>query len=214
VTARRLPGRILALTPGDRRDDSCVELVRRARAAIEAGLDSILLREPELSDSATLELAHELRAALGPRGWLGIHDRVHLARAAQADAVHVGFRSLRVADARAILPETIAIGFSAHAHDDSGAWTGADYLVFGPVFATPSKAGVLDPIGVEGLARAAASTRVPMWALGGIDASNVPAASRSGCEGVAVRAALLGTPPSTCVSTHFRALRSSIRPNN
>lgn len=217
MTTRRLPGRILALTPGDRRDEaradardgpgtrSCDDLVRRARAAIEAGLDSILLREPDLSDRATLELAHALRAALGPRGWLAIHDRVHLAVAAQADAVHVGFRSLSVADARAILPDTTAIGFSAHAHDDPNAWTGADYLVFGPVFATPSKAGVLDPVGLEVLASSSASTPIPMWALGGIHADNAPPIAETECRGIAVRAALLGTRDAAAACRTLRA---------
>jgi thiamine-phosphate pyrophosphorylase len=192
VTARRLPGRILALTPGDLRDESTAELVRRARAAVEAGLDSILLREPEMSDRATLELARDLRSVLGATGWLGIHDRVHLALAARADAVHLGFRSLAIREARSIIPDLAAIGFSAHAHDDPESWTGADYLVFGPVFETSSKRGVLGPVGVEGLAAAVRSTSIPIWALGGIDAARAHEVAETRCRGIAVRGALLG----------------------
>ncbi len=188
---RRLPGRILALTPGDLRDATVASFVNRARGAIEAGLESILVREPSLSDRATTSLARELRALLGRRGWLAIHDRVHLAPIVDADAVHLGFRSLSIEVARAILPDECAVGFSAHTHDERSAHRGADYLVFGPVFPTRSKFGVLDAVGVDGLERAALDTDVPIWALGGIDAANAAECARR-CRGIAVRGALLG----------------------
>jgi len=192
VSARRLPGRILALTPGDLRDGSTSVLLQRARAAAEAGLDSILVREPGLSDRATLELSRALRAVLGPRGWLGIHDRVHLAPAARADGVHLGFRSLAIREARAISDASIAVGYSAHAHDDPSAWLEADYLLFGPVFETPSKRGLLEPVGVAGLARAVHSTATPVWALGGVDPARAPDVASAGCRGLAARSAILG----------------------
>lgn len=192
MSARRRPGRILALTPGDLRDGATADLLLRARTAVEAGLDAILVREPEMSDRATLELLRELRALLGPSGWLGVHDRAHLAAAARADGVHLGFRSLPIRAARAILADDVAIGFSAHAHDEPAAWTGADYLVFGPVFETPSKRGLLEPVGVAGLAAAVRSTSIPVWALGGIRPANADLVLNSGCAGIAVRGALLG----------------------
>ncbi|MCY2958585.1 MAG: thiamine phosphate synthase [Planctomycetota bacterium] len=192
MSGRTLPGRILALSPGDMPEGSAAELLRRARAAVDAGLDSILLREPGMSDRATLELLRSLRDVLGPDGWLGIHDRVHLAQAGNADGVHLGFRSIPIPAARAVLGGEVAIGFSAHAHDAPGAWSGADYLVFGPVFATPSKAGLLEPLGIEGLARGVRSTAIPIWALGGITHAEASAVVRTGCRGCAVRAAILG----------------------
>ncbi|MBL8863419.1 MAG: thiamine phosphate synthase [Planctomycetes bacterium] len=192
MSARRLPGPLLALTPGEPASASAPEILRRAGRAIEAGLDSILLREPAFSDRETLDLARGLRALLGPRGWLGIHDRVHLAEAAGADGVHVGFRSLAAREARAIAAPTIAVGFSAHAHDAPEARAGADYLLFGPLFATPSKAGLLAPVGLETLARAVQASPVPLWAVGGITPDNAAALSACGAAGVAVRAAVLG----------------------
>lgn len=200
MSGRRLPGRVLALTPGDLRDGSTSVLLQRARAAADAGLDSILVREPGLSDRATLELARALRGVLGPGGWLGIHDRVHLAPAAGADGVHLGFRSLAIREARAISDASTAVGYSAHACDDPSAWLDADYLFFGPVFETPSKRGLLDPVGVEGLARAVRSAATPVWALGGIDPARAPDVASSGCRGLAVRAAILGdTDPRAAV---------------
>lgn len=194
---RRLPGRLLALTPGTLTPGGEQALLARARVAIAAGLDSILLREPELSDAATLALARELRMLLGPDGWLGAHDRVHLAAAAGADAVHLGWRSLPIQVARAILDPSIAIGFSAHATDDPAAWSDADYVVFGPVFDTASKRGHLDPVGVEGLERAVRSTRTPVWALGGITPDNAATLARTGCRGIAVRGAVLQSSDAT-----------------
>jgi len=193
VSQPRLPGRVLALTPGDLTADGVADLVRKVREAAGAGLDSILLREPALSDRATLELALELRDLLGETGWLGIHDRVHLASVAGADAVHLGFRSLPIREARAICAESIALGFSAHAHDVPEAWDGADYLTFGPVFATPSKFGLVEPVGVDGLLQAVRSTSIPIFALGGIGAENAGALAATGCRGIAVRSAWMET---------------------
>ncbi len=192
MNGRRLPGRILALTPGDIGSHGIADLLRKAREAVAAGLDSILVREPGLDDRATLNLALELRELLGDAGWLGIHDRVHLADVARANAVHLGFRSLPIREARTICAESIAIGFSAHAHDAPNAWDGADCLLFGPVFATPSKVGLVEPIGVDGLLRAVRSTSIPIWALGGIGPENAASLAITGSRGIAVRNSWLG----------------------
>jgi thiamine-phosphate pyrophosphorylase len=190
---RRRPPRLYALTPGDLDVAHVDRFAITAARACAAGLAGILLREPELSDKATLALAQRLRARLGPEGFLALHDRVHLAEAAGADAVHLGFRSLPPADARAILPPSIAIGFSAHAGDAPELWNACDHLLLGPVFATPSKAGWKEPLGPDGLAHILATTTLPVWALGGITAANARALLELGCAGIAVRGALLAS---------------------
>jgi thiamine-phosphate pyrophosphorylase len=202
--ARRLPGRLLALTPGTLDPGGERAFLAKARTAVGAGLDSILLREPDLSDAATLALGRELRGILGPTGWLGLHDRAHLATAAGADAVHLGWKSLPIPVAREILDPSIAIGFSAHAADDPGAWSQADYIVFGPVFETASKRAHLAPAGVEGLARAVQSTRTPVWALGGITPANAAALASSRCAGIAVRGAVFETPDTAAAVARLR----------
>ncbi|MBI5364206.1 MAG: thiamine phosphate synthase [Planctomycetes bacterium] len=189
---RRLPPRLLALSPGDLAPADVERFLVRAARAIAAGLSGVLLREPALSDRVVLELALALRARLGPGGWLAVHDRVHLAVAAGADAVQLGFRSLTPADARAVLPEHVAIGFSAHADDPIEPWCASDFLLLGPVFDTPSKAGVKAPLGLDGLAREVARAPRPVWALGGITAERARAVIDAGATGVAVRGALLG----------------------
>lgn len=191
MSARRLPGTILALTPGDLVPGAGARLLAAASAAIGAGLRSILLREPGLSDRETLELARALRALLGPAGWLGLHDRVHLAPSAGADAVHVGHVSLRPREARAICAGATAIGYSAHAHDAADEHAGADYLFFGPVHDTPSKRGRLAPTGLDGLARAVRDARAPVWALGGIGPGEAAGVLAAGARGLVARGALL-----------------------
>src|SRR5262249_37163734 len=138
------------------------------KQATSAGLTGILLREPEMSDRALLELGVEVRRVLGQEGWLAMHDRVHLAEACGADAVHLGFRSLAPKEARPILPSEIAIGFSAHAGDVPGVEEEADYIYLGPVLDTPSKQGVKEPIGFDGLAEEIARRKLPVWAIGGL----------------------------------------------
>jgi len=191
---RRFPPPLVALSPGDLAPASVPGFLAKARAAIGAGLRAILVREPAMGDGALLDLALEVRRLLPAEGWLGIHDRVHLAEAARADAVHLGFRSLEPSEARKILPEAIAIGLSAHAGDDETTWSAADYLFFGPVRATPSKEGLKEPVGFEELARAAARSPVPVWAIGGLRDVDVATCRAAGCAGIAVRAGILGAP--------------------
>jgi thiamine-phosphate pyrophosphorylase len=190
MSARRLPPPLLAISPGalvhERVEDFTGELAR----AIEGGLSGLLLREPELSDRAFLELARCARAMLRPPAWLAIHDRVHLAAACGADAVHLGFRSLPPDEARRILEPSIALGFSAHAGDDESARAPSDYLFFGPVLDTPSKRGVKAPVGFTGLAREARTSSIPLWAIGGLKPEHVAAVRASGARGLAVQSGI------------------------
>src|SRR5690606_23941120 len=90
---RRGPGSpLVALSPGDLpgAEVDMRSFLARVEAAVEGGLRALVLREPLLTDRALLELARRVRALLGSTGWLCVHDRVHVARAAEADAAHLG----------------------------------------------------------------------------------------------------------------------------
>ena len=198
---RRLPPPLVALSPGGLAEDRVDDAFLRALAnAVGAGLSALLLREPAMGDGRFLDLARACRETLGPRGWLAVHDRVHLAEASGADAVHLGFRSLAPPEARPVLDERVAIGLSAHAADDGARWRDADYLVFGPVRETPSKRGVLAPTGLEVLAEAVRRSPAPVWAIGGIAPDDVLPCLAAGCRGVAVLSGLLpaGDPAAAC----------------
>ena len=186
----RPPAGLLAITPGQCRDALDVErLLGQLGSAFEAGLRAVSIREPGLSDALLLELANktvELAARSGP-AWVGVHDSLHVALASRADGVHLGFRSLSARAARQAAGARLAIGFSAHERDDpSGeAIEGVDYVTFGPVRETPSKAGLLEPCGLEGLERFVRDAPCPVYALGGLGPLDVEPVLRSGARGVA-----------------------------
>jgi thiamine-phosphate pyrophosphorylase len=102
---------------------------------------------------------------------LVVNDRVDIAIAVRADGVHLGQRDLPIADARRIAGDRLFIGLSTHDLDQvrAACAAGADYIGFGPVFATTTKASP-DPVqGVEGLrAAVAVAGRVPVVAIGGV----------------------------------------------
>lgn len=221
MTFRGRPPALVALSPGDlaRSPGGAVrstgdhlaarDLVRVVDACVRAGLRGFLLREPALSDRETLELARALRDVIGD-GWLAVHDRVHLAAACRADAVHVGFRSLRPEAARALVDPGVGVGFSAHATDDPILWAACDYVFFGPVFDTPSKRGLVDPVGFEGLARAVRSTSVGVWGLGGLVPEHVPGVVDAGAGGLAVLGGITrSADPASACGRYLAALREA-----
>ena len=197
---RRLPPPLVALSPGRLADGGEEAFLRALASAVGAGLRGLVLREPSMPDRPLLALASACRRILADEAWLAIHDRVHLAGACEADAVHLGFRSLAPEVARGLLEDRVALGLSAHADDDPARWSGVDYLVFGPVYDTPSKRGILAPTGAEGLARAVERSPAPVWAIGGVAPERVEACLASGCRGVAVLSGILAAedPAAAC----------------
>lgn len=212
---RRLPPPLVALSPGDLREAGAkgtAKFLDAARKAVETGLRGILVREPGMHDRSLLELARSVREILPAQGWLALHDRVHLAEDCGAQAVHLGYRSLAPAEARRILADAVAIGFSAHEGDDNVLWEACDYIFFGPVLDTPSKRGWKDPTGFERLAVAVRRSPVPVWAIGGVQPIHVAACVEAGCAGIAVRAGLLAAgDPARAARDHLRAVAESFR---
>lgn len=200
----RLPPAIVALTPGTLAEPrELAGVLRSVEAAVDGGLRGVLVREPRLADGVLgtlLERVRETLAAVG--GWLGVHDRVHLAQG--DEAVHLGFRSLPPYAARACGATTV--GLSTHAGDAPTTWAGVDYRFLGPVHATPSKEGWLEPLGVEAFARAAEESEPPVWAIGGIDAGRVAPLRAAGAAGAAVRRGILQAPdPAAAAAAHLEA---------
>lgn len=190
----RLPPPLLAVTPGT--CDARGLAALRARLLELVALDGVgvLLREPALPEAAQHELLGELRAR-APRAWLAAHARPALALATAEDAVQSSFRSLLPRELRAWIGTRVALGLSAHAHDATERWDGADYLVVGPVHDTPSKRGLVAPLGFAGLAREVARAQgLPVWAIGGLGARDAAAARAAGACGLAVRGALFDAP--------------------
>lgn len=185
-TERRLPSPLIALTPGTLQrsragaTDAVIAIMERAaHAAVAGGVRSLMVREPALEDGAFLELALRLRAILegawGANGaWLAVHDRLHLASAAGAHAVHLGGTSLELEPARLVVGHSVAMGASSHAGDVPGDFDGVDYLLHAPVFEPTSKPLYgRDTLGWDGAESFAAESSgatagIPVYGLGGI----------------------------------------------
>ena len=182
------------ITP-DRTPDQVVDL---ARAAVRGGADVLQLRHKALARGELLELALRLRDVTAAAGAIFIiNDHVDIAMIAAADGVHLGPDDLGVDAARRIAPEGFLIGASASSPDAArkAVAAGADYIGSGPAFSTPIKKekGVIGPAGV---AAVAAAVVVPVFAIGGIDETNVAQLTGLGLRRVcAIRAIAYAVDP-------------------
>lgn len=170
-------------------------LVAAAREALEGGLPALMLREKDLPDETLLPLAVELREITARHGaLLLINRRIGLARSVGADGVHLGADGPTPAEARRALGSAAVLGYSAHAVDEALAAfaAGCDYSLLSPIYPTPSKEGILDPIGLRPLAELARRAPGPVLALGGVDLPRLPELAAAGASGIAVVRAIFG----------------------
>ncbi len=157
-------------------------------AAIAAGVDLIQLRERDLNTRALLALVERvLELARGTASRILVNDRLDIVLAAGADGVHLPVHSFPVAVVREKVGDALLIGASAHNLTELQAAEagGADFVVFGPVFETPSKREYGPPLGLEKLAEAVRATKLPVLALGGINLANAADCLRTGVAGLA-----------------------------
>ncbi len=139
------------------------------------------------------ETAHHLvQAARSRRAVLIINDHADIAAAVDADGVHLGQDDLPAKAARKLLGGTKLIGISTHSPEQAqtAAADGADYIGFGPVFATGTKdAGPVQ--GVDELRRIRDLVAIPILAIGGITRETAAFAAAAGADGIAVISAIL-----------------------
>ena len=177
-------------------------------AALQGGVDAVQLREKDLPVAELFELAGKLRELCRHYGArLLINDRVDVVLATKADGVHLPVNSFTPADARRLLGPSALIGRSTHSLEDARAAAdgGADFIVFGPVFDTPSKRPFGPPVGLSALAEVARSVSLPVLAIGGISAERVEAACQRGARGVAVVSAILEAVDPRAAAAALRA---------
>ncbi len=164
------------------------------REAVAGGATCVQLREKSGDTREFLEEARALRAATRELGVpLIVNDRVDVALAVEADGVHLGQRDMPIADARRIGPPGWIVGVSAESVADAirAEREGADYVGVSPVFATPTKTDTASPLGLEGLRAIRAATKLPLVAIGGIQAGNAREVIRAGADGLAVVSAIV-----------------------
>ena len=162
--------------------------------ALEGGVRLIQLREKDLATRELCQLAQTLSPlfATYQAQWL-INDRIDLVLALNAGGVHLRTTSLPTIVARQLLGPERLIGVSAHSHKEvlRAESEGADFVILGPVFDTPSKREYGRPLGLQTFERACRSTRIPVYAIGGITPERVPELRRLGAYGVAVISSIL-----------------------
>ncbi len=172
-----------------------------AGEAARAGVDLVQVREKDLGDGALVRLAGEICAAVkGTSARVLVNGRPDVATLAGAHGVQLPERGLPAAEVRRAFPRLL-IGVSCHSPEAVAAAEdqGADFAVLGPIFATRGKE---QPLGLASLA-AAAQGRLPVYAIGGIDAAAASRVMRAGASGLAAIRAFLGQP----VAEAVRALR-------
>ena len=156
--------------------------------AVRAGVDWLQVREKDLDARALVELVRPLvESAQGGNTRVVVNDRLDVALAVGAAGVHLGAQSLPPQAVRARVPPDFFIGVSCHSVQDAVAAeaAGADYLLFGPVFETPSKAVYGPPQGLSRLKEVTAAVKTPVLALGGISTERVRSCLEAGASGVA-----------------------------
>lgn len=175
-------------------------------AALEGGVRSIWLREKDLPASDLFRLAEKIRErADAHSAKLIISDRVDVARAVDAYAVHLGWKSMPITAARKVVGDTLVIGFSAHnlKEAEKAQAQGADYITCSPIFPTPSKKGLVAPLGLDGLQLITSRITIPVVALGGITAETTPVCLAAGACGVAAIRSIFGAKDIRAAASAF-----------
>jgi thiamine-phosphate diphosphorylase len=184
-------GLYVIIDPGACGGRSPVEV---ARAALEGGASMIQWRDKRRDKGDQLADARAIRALCREHNGLFIaNDHVDLAIAVDADGVHLGQHDLPLDVARSIAGDSMIIGVSTNNADEARAaeGSGADYIAVGAIFATASK-DVTRPASIERLREVKGAVRVPVVAIGGINASNMAQVVEAGADAAAVISAVCG----------------------
>lgn len=172
------------------------DIFQLTKEAAEAGVTLVQLRAKNLCSRDFLDLALKLSEYLRNKGLpFIINDRVEIALSCGATGVHLGQEDLPLPFAREILGKDKLIGISVHSLEEAltAEKGGADYLGVGPVYYTSTKRVVKSPLGLEGLKAIKERIRIPILAIGGINARNAAEVMACGADGVVVISSILGS---------------------
>ena len=188
-----LSSRLLVVT--DRHQTKGRPLVSLLQRVLTAGLSTIQLRERDLSARELVALAREVRVVTGScNSQLLINDRIDVALALEGVGVHLRSNSLPPSVARRLLGPQRLMGISVHSVEEAvqAESQGANYIVLGPIYETPSKQMFGPPLGIQTLEKACRLVRIPIVGIGGVTAERAREMRRAGAFGVAVITAILG----------------------
>jgi thiamine-phosphate pyrophosphorylase len=182
-------------------------LTETVRMALAGGVDAVQLRERDLNARELYDLTLKLREITREAGAaLIVNQRLDVALAAGADGVHLGWRSLNPAAVRKLAGEKFLVGISCHDGPQihSAEETHANYALLGPVFHTPSKEGLVRPIGLGPLKELLSGAKIPVLAIGGITPENAAQVMESGVAGLAAISALIDSADPAAAARAFR----------
>ena len=183
--------------------DSLAAVTQKIEEVMAAGIDWVQIREKDLS---ARELASLTRQALAIAAKysakrestvrVSVNDRLDVGLAERAGGVHLGERSLPVAAVKQLpvsavqrnaVGESFLVGVSCHSLEAAQAAQrdGADYIFFGPIFATPSKESFGSPQGTKRLQQVCREVSIPVFAIGGITTDNANSCMQAGAAGLA-----------------------------
>jgi thiamine-phosphate pyrophosphorylase len=189
----KLSSRILLVT--DRHQTKGRPLIPLLQRVLTAGVPAIQLRERDLPVRVLITLAREVQAVTAMhKSQLLINDRIDVALALDGVGVHLRSNSLPVSVARQLLGAQRLLGISAHTIEEAvqAESQGADYIILGPIYETPSKQMFGPPLGIHVLENACGMVRIPIIGIGGVTAVRAREMRRAGAFGVAVITAILG----------------------
>jgi thiamine-phosphate pyrophosphorylase len=184
---------------------------RVAAAMIEGGVDLIQLRDKKSGMTAISYLAEKLHVITSAAGVpLIVNDYSKIAALVPVEGVHVGQDDDSVATTREKAGRKIIVGKSTHSLDQARAAQreGADYIGFGPIFATPTKPDY-KPIGTADIKRVYAEVTLPIFCIGGIKIDNLGQVIAAGAKRVAIVSGLLKAPD---IAKYGRACRALLEP--
>lgn len=167
-------------------------LLEKIEGAAKGGVDWIQIREKDLTARELASLANQVLRRIPKNCCLLVNDRLDVALATGAGGVHLGERGLPVEEAKRLVRKRrrsgeFLVGVSTHSVESvrRAEASGADYVIFGPLFATPSKLAYGPPQRVERLAEACRSVSIPVIAIGGITVENARECAAAGASGIA-----------------------------
>ncbi|MFK7843823.1 MAG: thiamine phosphate synthase [Rhodothermales bacterium] len=178
-----------------------------ARLAIEGGADTIQFRQKAGTCRHKLFSAKRTAAICKETGTqLIIDDHLDIMQAVDAQGVHLGRTDFPVADARLVVGKNKVIGATANSLKEvtAGAEAGADYIGYGPIYYSDSKANLASIQGLDGLKKACQLVDIPVIAIAGITANRVQEVLDAGAHGVAIMSAISTADDPSAETRAFR----------
>jgi len=181
-------------------------------AALSGGVDIVQLREKELGHDEIERAAQTFRRLCDTYSALFVvNDDPYLARACDADGVHVGQDDVDATEAREALGPEAIVGLSTHSEEQlaASAEQPVDYVSVGPIWETPTKAG-RPGVGLGAVEHAAANSPHPFFAIGGIDAANAAEVVAAGARRLGIVRAIRDAEDPAAIAAALRGALAAV----